>query len=141
MPTSAWIARQSADGTVHVVPCQMDGYLNGVGRKLFRFYDTADKVSNLINAGEIRFLGRTLHDTDYCTEGDRPAVYESIAKCLFHFYESSTVKHLYLYNETNGAWYWKHRCQPVDNNNIANVGCGESYTPMWDGTRLDTIFR
>lgn len=47
MGTSCEIVGVREDGTTHTIHVSADGYLTGVGLKLFRFYDTPEKVAAL----------------------------------------------------------------------------------------------
>ena len=83
MATRSRIAIENQDGTVTSIYCHFDGYLAGVGKKLFNHYDR-EKTEKLMELGDISVLGEStlntiayhrdrnedLHSTGYlCVEG------------------------------------------------------------------------
>jgi hypothetical protein len=83
MSTRSRIAIENQDGTVQSIYCHFDGYIDGVGTKLFNHYDR-EKLKSLIELGDISSLGEStentvayardrgedLHSTGYlCVEG------------------------------------------------------------------------
>lgn len=57
MSTRSRIAVEYMDGSVESIYCHFDGYLDGVGRKLYFNYRCKDKVKQLIKLGDISALG------------------------------------------------------------------------------------
>lgn len=57
MGTRSTIAILREDGTVSQIYCHWDGYLEHNGRRLFEFYNTPEKVEELIALGDISSLG------------------------------------------------------------------------------------
>jgi len=83
MATRSRIAIENQDGTVQSIYCHFDGYVDGVGKRLFNHYDR-EKLKKLIELGDISSLGEStentvayardrgedLHSTGYlCVEG------------------------------------------------------------------------
>ena len=62
MATRSRIAIENQDGTVTSIYCHFDGYLDGVGKKLFEHYDR-EKTEKLIELGDISALGESTLDT------------------------------------------------------------------------------
>ena len=62
MATRSRIAIENQDGTVTSIYCHFDGYLDGVGKKLFNHYDR-EKTEKLIELGDISVLGESTLDT------------------------------------------------------------------------------
>ena len=62
MATRSRIAIENQDGTVTSIYCHFDGYLDGVGKKLFEHYDR-EKTEKLIELGDISVLGESTLDT------------------------------------------------------------------------------
>ena len=62
MATRSRIAIENQDGTVTSIYCHFDGYLAGVGKKLFEHYDR-EKTEKLIELGDISVLGESTLDT------------------------------------------------------------------------------
>jgi len=62
MATRSRIAIENQDGTVTSIYCHFDGYLEGVGKKLFNHYDR-EKTEKLMELGDISVLGESTLDT------------------------------------------------------------------------------
>ena len=62
MSTRSRIAIENQNGTVTSIYCHFDGYLSGVGKKLFEHYDR-EKTEKLIELGDISALGESTLDT------------------------------------------------------------------------------
>jgi len=62
MATRSRIAIENENGTVTSIYCHFDGYLSGVGKKLFEHYDR-EKLEELIALGDISQLGTSIEDT------------------------------------------------------------------------------
>jgi hypothetical protein len=62
MSTRSRIAIENQDGTVTSIYCHFDGYLDGVGKKLFEHYDR-EKTEKLMELGDISVLGESTLDT------------------------------------------------------------------------------
>lgn len=72
MSTRSRIGMIMEDGTVHSVYCHYDGYLAYNGEILNKYYNTPEKVKELISLGDISSLGKTTmfrdeNDGDECT--------------------------------------------------------------------------
>jgi len=59
MATRSRIAIENQDGTVTSIYCHWDGYTNGVGKTLEKWYTTQEKVEALIELGDISSLDMT----------------------------------------------------------------------------------
>lgn len=59
MSTRARIGIQLEDGTIRSIYCHHDGYKEGVGETLKKFYNTPEKVKGLMDLGDISSLGET----------------------------------------------------------------------------------
>ena len=74
MATSATITLKTKDGKYKSVYLHNDGYLEGAGYVLKKYYPTYEKVDQLLNLGNLSSLGRTpvddpnLWDMDYWME-------------------------------------------------------------------------
>ena len=62
MATRSRIAIENQDRTVTSIYCHFDGYLSGVGKKLFEHYDR-EKTEKLMELGNISVLGESTLDT------------------------------------------------------------------------------
>lgn len=63
MGTRSTIALERNDGTVIQVYCHWDGYLSGVGATLYGYYNTPEKLEELIEMGDISSLDLDLEST------------------------------------------------------------------------------
>ena len=64
MSTRSSIAIKNPDGTITGIYCHFDGYPEGVGNKLVKFYDTKAKVNAMLALGDISVLGDTIECPD-----------------------------------------------------------------------------
>ena len=62
MATRSRIAIENQDGTVQSIYCHFDGYIDGVGKRLFNRYDR-EKLKSLIELGDISSLGESTENT------------------------------------------------------------------------------
>jgi len=62
MATRSRIAIENQDETITSIYCHFDGYLEGVGKKLFEHYDR-EKTEKLIELGNISVLGESTLNT------------------------------------------------------------------------------
>ena len=72
MATRSTIAIERQDGTIAMVYCHWDGYLENNGRILYQHYSDPAKLERLIEHGDISSLGEDIgekHDFDMRTEG------------------------------------------------------------------------
>jgi hypothetical protein len=56
MATRSRIAIEKQDGTVDSIYCHSDGYIDGVGKTLFKNYSDREKVEKLIELGDLSSL-------------------------------------------------------------------------------------
>ena len=63
MATRSNIAIENQDGTVSAIYCHYDGYIDGVGKKLYENYTTKEKMEQLITLGDISSLGENKETT------------------------------------------------------------------------------
>lgn len=98
MSTRSNIAIQTVEG-IKAIYCHFDGYLEGVGKILQEYYDTEERVNQLIKLGDIRSLQENLSDIEPYEEP--LTVYENeqeYIQILKHWIE-------YAYLFKNGEWY------------------------------------
>ena len=97
---------------IHSVRVNYDGYLNGVGKNLLKYYDTEEKVDELIKGGEIRSLDSdpeyyecntysdVRYDTDDLTETtDGNFICDSFIRRV----HKNSCEYYYLME--NGTWF------------------------------------
>jgi hypothetical protein len=72
MATRSMIGRINPDDTITAIYCHFDGYPEGVGKDLVKFYDTDEKVNELINLGDISALSSSPESCDsYAKRGEK----------------------------------------------------------------------
>ena len=60
MATRSIIGQVQTNGKIKTIYCHWDGYLEGVGQTLANYYDTDEKVSELVALGDLSTLGPDL---------------------------------------------------------------------------------
>ena len=108
------------DGSIESIYCHFDGYLEGVGRKLYNYYQDYNKVKELIKLGDIESLKEKikpdLNSKDNVTIayhrdlGDKlnktkPMISNSLDEfndILFDCW----IGYIYLYDEKTNKWLW-----------------------------------
>ena len=60
MGTSCIIGIKNNDGSIEAITCHWDGHPDGVGKTLFYYYNTEEKIRALIALGNISSLGERL---------------------------------------------------------------------------------
>lgn len=92
MATRSTISIQKKDGTIRSVYCHWDGYCEYNGVLLYNFYNTTDKVNELIDYGDISSLGSEIgkkHNFDNLH-------YDG---CTFYHRDRNEEKHISVYNQ------------------------------------------
>jgi hypothetical protein len=65
MATRSTIALEYADGSVGVIYCHWDGYLEHNGKLLVKHYSDPFKVRDLLDMGSVSSLGKSLESTEF----------------------------------------------------------------------------
>ena len=105
MATRSRIAIENQDGTVTSIYCHFDGYLSGVGKKLFEHYDR-EKTEKLIELGDISALGEsTLWTIAYHRDRNEDLNFKTFPNVedLFDYGFESGVEYIYCLAK-NGIW-------------------------------------
>ena len=105
MATRSRIAIENQDGTVTSIYCHFDGYLDGVGKKLFNHYDR-EKTEKLIELGDISVLGEsTLNTIAYHRDRNEDLYFKTFPNVpdLFDYGFESGVEYIYCLVK-NGIW-------------------------------------
>lgn|SRR5574344_51073 len=127
MSTRSSIGIKRKDGTIECIYCHSDGYLEYNGKLLHDFYKDPNKVSNLINLGDISLLNQYVnpdpdlpHSFDYNERQEGVVVaygrdrgelnyqskkFDNITDYRNSFY-NSWQEFAYLYDEENKEWLW-----------------------------------
>lgn len=100
MSTRSNIGIENSDGTVESIYSHWDGYLEGVGRTLFNYYDTEEKVRELLSYGFASSIDKTI-DTCIFYKRDRNETNVDSRKFESR-YTIYTEEYNYLFS--NGEW-------------------------------------
>lgn len=112
MATRCHIGLEGTDGSVRYIYCHWDGYPSGTGKILQEDWNTYTKVYNMINKGNMSYLGRNLGDTEfYCKEGDPNEEDEGAKYCKDVNAYSATapdyfIEYVYLFKKTETGYSW-----------------------------------
>ena len=63
--TNSNIAIKDVDGKIRSIPCYLDGYPEWTGKILCEFYDTQEKVNDLLEMGSVRFLNKNIISSEF----------------------------------------------------------------------------
>jgi predicted CxxxxCH...CXXCH cytochrome family protein len=106
MSTRSRIAIENQDGSVTSIYCHFDGYTNGVGKTLEKWYTTQAKVEALIELGDISSLDMTPTSTvAYARDRGEDLVQSKYnrVEALFDMGFNSGVEYIYCYTKS-GQW-------------------------------------
>ena len=112
MATRCYIGLEGLDGTVRYVYCHWDGYPSCTGKILQEDWNSYTLVSNMINKGNMSYLGRNLGDTEfYCKEGDPNEEDEGAKYCKDVNAYSATapdylIEYIYLFKDIVTGYSW-----------------------------------
>jgi len=112
MSTRSRIGMIMEDGTVHSVYCHCDGYPSYNGRILKEYYNTSEKVKELISLGDISSLGKT---TKFREEYDEECTRD------YHRWRGEPINILVNSDVYDYAYH--------------GYECGEEYIYLFDGKR------
>lgn len=87
------------------VYCHFDGYLEGVGVKLYKFFNSAELAEKLTSKYDIRSLGETIQDTELYTDDDSPfdVDFASKDKGMDDMYRM--IDYRYIFDKKTNKWY------------------------------------
>lgn len=74
--------------------CYNDGYPEDIGEKLLLFYDNREKVEELIECGNIYYLGI---DVDHCDKADEDAINHQCVRELVDYFKEHDELFLYVW--------------------------------------------
>lgn len=122
MATRSTIALEYADGTVDMVYCHFDGYLENNGRILKEHWSDPFKLQQLMDLGSISSLGnqigrkqnfddRTTHNRDWCLAYGRDRGEAEVGAWRFKSYEhylksAQLEEYNYILRQVNGQAVW-----------------------------------
>ena len=88
------------ENKIHSVRVNFDGYLQGVGEYLLKYYDTEEKVDELIKGGEIRSIQFCY--IEYYNNNTEIDVQDNVDNFIKHVHKSGCE---YYYVMENGKWF------------------------------------
>lgn len=109
MATRSMIGIKDKDGHgASLIYCHWDGYPNGVGDTLKQFYDTEEKVRELLELGDLSTLGNDL-DSSFAYHRDRgeelnPARYCADGEEVFKRADRCGAEYVYLFHTDLAHW-------------------------------------
>lgn len=119
MATRSTIALEHADGSVQQVYCHFDGYIENNGKILQAQYADPDKLSKLIELGDLSSLGMdigTKHDFEYygsdiCTFYGRDRDEDNVEARRFENYDDYVTnlqaeEYNYILRPVDGQYVW-----------------------------------
>lgn len=117
MSTRSLIGIMNKDGSITNVYCHFDGYLEGVGITLLNFYDTEEKIYELLEKGDMSSLGETITTCDFYKDRGEdgvdaktiPADVPNIKDVYYKSGQNCWADDVYLFED--GKWYYSYlRC-------------------------------
>lgn len=129
MATRSLIGKQTQNGLVRNIYCHWDGYPEHNGYLLMRFYNTPEKVDQLLDLGNLSSLGQEIgekqdfndhdnHNRNWCLAygRDRGGINEEATfESYDGFLKSQGIDYIYLYTLDN-KWecYRAHFMEKID---------------------------
>lgn len=125
MSTRSFICLEHEKGRYTGIYCHSDGYLTHNGAKLLDFYNTRDRVEQLLTLGDISYLGERLyphsriaHGFDYDIRQEEVTVAygrdrgekdtEASEVCLEELKKDEWIEYIYIFTQSNE---WKYFSQ------------------------------
>lgn len=111
MATRSIIGMEMPDGTVRSIYCHFDGYIEHHGPILVESYNTAEKVSALLDRGDLSTLNTTPESSGAYKdrgEGNVDAItYNDIDQFVNDIRSRTVISHIYLFR--NEEWWLKDK--------------------------------
>ena len=105
MATRSTIALELEDGTVKQIYSHWDGYVQGVGEMLLKYYNTPALAAELISMGDLSSLESSLETTVFY-ERDRGETGVAARRYAdFDSYAREGERESYNYIMREGVWY------------------------------------
>ena len=106
MATSCKIGIANANGTVNSIICWHDGYPDWVGEILSEYYDSVERIDDLLRGGNLRDIDKTVCNCIYDSKNRetdwmqcRPETHRSADE-----YFRTAGNHSYAYLFQDGEW-------------------------------------
>jgi len=123
MSTRASIAIKDGE-QIKSVYCHFDGYLEYVGKTLYKHYDSAYLAEKLINGGYMSSLGETYEETEfyYPDEKLRVEIDTSLKTFIDSFSEFSAIEFIYLYDTNERQWLFAENSDNLSEKDFWSLG-------------------
>jgi hypothetical protein len=111
MSTRSTIGIRRKDGSVSKIYCHWDGYVEYNGALLQAYYNTADKVEELLKLGALSSLGKKItpttdgHNFDHPEEDVCVAYHRDRGEDLIMAEDNQVEEFNYMFNCWEGLWY------------------------------------
>lgn len=110
MSTRSTIAIRRLDGSMTKVYCHWDGYVEYNGFMLQKYYNTPDKIEELLKLGALSSLGERVnpigeHSFEHSEEGTTVAYHRDRGEELSFCENSQEEEYNYVFNCFDGEWY------------------------------------
>ena len=108
MSTRSWIGIKQKDQSLNLVYCHYDGYIEHNGLLLQNYYQTIDKIKQLIKNGSIRILKETVESTDYFIDENDIIQYKSIDDLKQDMITNKNfivIEYFYYFDEEVNTWF------------------------------------
>lgn len=106
MATRSTIAKLTEDGMVEKIYCHWDGYLENNGKILKSFYDSNEKVDELLKNGDLSSLGKSINECVFYIRDRQEDPKQCSAKIIdFDVYQKNhTEEFNYIWRD--GKWFY-----------------------------------
>lgn len=92
------------DNNVKVIYVHSDGYPDGVGNCLLKYYNSFEKAMRLINKGGASYLGETLEECNFYNDvEDGYKQFNNEYNYMYDMRGDIAIEYIYLYKDNN--WY------------------------------------
>ena len=111
MSTRSTIAVRNLDGTMQKIYCHWNGYIAGNGVLLQKYYNTPEKIRELLALGNISSLNKKVnpntpdHSFDHPEEGVVVAYHRDRGEEFCTATPDQMEEFNYVFNMFDGAWY------------------------------------
>lgn len=95
----------SKKGTVEYIYCHWDGYTNEVGQRLLGFYNTEQKVRELLRHGDLSSLKNSPELSDFSGEPSTTIKASSVEGAALALLGNS-IEYAYVFDVDKGAWVY-----------------------------------
>lgn len=101
MATRSNIGIRNLDGSVEVIYCHYDGYLEDVGKTLLTSYSDLKYLRELLKRGAIRNLDKEI---EMCGPLNDPSMKFVSLEQLYHECNGSDIEYIYTFDEQYLIW-------------------------------------